>query len=65
MTRAEQYRDKADECERMALAAKDIDAKRALEGLVVQWREMAGWVDYPRRNRGKVGTGAKHYFNFG
>jgi hypothetical protein len=44
MMKAEQYRAKAEECERLARGTRDPDIKLQLEKLASQWRDMANWV---------------------
>jgi hypothetical protein len=39
--KADEYRRKADECERLANQAKDAEAKRNLRQAADSWREMA------------------------
>jgi len=48
MTKAEEYRAKADECTQLARMAKDPDVQNQLRSLAVQWREMAEWADGPK-----------------
>jgi hypothetical protein len=41
MTRAEEYRARAEEAEKRASEVKDIEAKRIYLDMARQWREMA------------------------
>jgi hypothetical protein len=45
MTKADEYRAKALECERMARNARDPEAKRQLQDLAFEWRQMADQAD--------------------
>ena len=44
MTKAEEYRQRAKECERMATNTKDPEAKRAFTEAAHQWRHLAAQV---------------------
>jgi hypothetical protein len=45
MTRAEEYRQRADEAERRAKQVRDPEAKRAFDEIARQWRVMAEQVE--------------------
>jgi hypothetical protein len=48
MTRAEDYRQRADEAERRAKQVRDPEAKRAFDEIARQWRVMAEQVERHR-----------------
>jgi hypothetical protein len=50
MTKAEDYRTKADECTRLARMTQDPDVKAQIQNLAVQWRELAEWAGGKRPN---------------
>jgi len=43
--RVQQYRDKAEACERMAAQAKDHDSKASFDKVARQWRDLARQVE--------------------
>ena len=45
MTKAEEYRQRAKECEQMATNTKDPEAKRAFTEAAHQWRHLAAQVE--------------------
>ncbi len=46
LTRAEQYRAKAEQCATQAKAARDPETKHLFEDMVRQWLDLAKWVEH-------------------
>jgi hypothetical protein len=45
VSKAEEYRARAAECEKKATEATDVEAKRLLQDAVIEWRNMAAQAD--------------------
>jgi hypothetical protein len=48
VAKAEEYRRKAEECDRLADEARDAEAKRMLKEAAQQWRQMASTAERHR-----------------